>query len=431
MNGNALTLREYEHARIGRAWDASSMTVSRREVALLDRHQRLTGRKLFELGHRWITATNWVGAIGVGNRCIEVIPKVDEHGEPNVRENLLYMIARSGFVPLSNADIAKLADTNKPLLIAYMELYVDQLAREWRKGQIKRYVVREENRGCLKGKLLLPVQLRMNALHKERFFTASDEFISDNAISQLLKAALRKCREQSFSSLVSQKANALLPDFEEVTDVQPSVIDLNQVQVDRRISRFEPALNMAKFILKEVSPSPAESGCAVYSLMFDMNEVFERFIAAEVKAAMRHEPVRVTYQVSGRSLLLRNGRGQFALHPDIGVFQGKRNICMLDTKWKRLATNRLYDNVSQSDIYQMYAYGKEYDAPRVILLYPKYGELPTAVADYQHNDGDPAKSIQVRTINLSEPLLRPPVQNRLRESLRRMLLDASGVRGRD
>ena len=425
MNSSSLTLREYENARIGPVWDASAKTVSRREVALLDLYQRRTEKKLFELGHRWIKATNWVGVIGVGNRCIEVIPKIDEAcSEPNVRENLLYMIARAGFVPLANADIARLANTNKPLLIAYMELYVDQLAREWRKGQIKRYVLQEENRGCLKGKLLLPVHLRTNSLHKERFFTASDEFTCDNAISQLLKAALRKCQEQSFSSRLSLKARSLMPDLEEVSDVRPDVLDMNHIQVDRCVSRFAPILNMAKFILKDVSPSPAESGYAVYSLMFDMNDVFERFIAAEVKAAMRREPVRVNYQVSGKSLLMRNGRRQFALRPDIGVFQGKRNLCMLDTKWKRLAANRSHDNVSQSDIYQMYAYGKEYDSPRVILLYPQHSGLPHAIADYQHHDGNPAKRIQVRTVNVSEPLSRRDVQGRLRETLHDMLLEA-------
>ena len=39
---------------------------------------------------------------------------------------------------------------------------------------------------------------------------------------------------------------------------------------------------------------------------------------------------------------------------------------MIDTKWKRLDMSRPHENVSQSDVYQMYAYGKEYDLPKVI-----------------------------------------------------------------
>lgn len=425
MIRGALTLREYEGAQIGPVWDAPAKTVSRREVALIDLHQRQTGKKLFDLGYRSIKATNWVGVIGLGARCIEVIPKIDEPDELKARENLLHMIARAGLVPLSAADITRLANTNKPLLEAYMELYVEHLRKEWRKGQIRRYVLREENRKCLKGKLLLPIHLRMNLLHRERFFTASDEFTCDNDISQILKAALRRCQEQLFSNHVAQRAKSLLPDFEDVSDVQSCAWDMEHIRVDRCINRFEPLLNMAKFILQDVSPSPAESGHAVYSLMFDMNDVFERFIAAEVRSALRGEAVRVRYQVSGRSLLLQNGRRQFALRPDIGVYQGKRNLCLIDTKWKRLDRNRAHDNVSQSDIYQMYAYGKEYDSPRVILLYPRHNAFPNTVADYKHLDGEPPKCIQVRTIDVSEPLARKEVRSRLRETLQRIVFGTS------
>jgi len=179
---------------------------------------------------------------------------------------------------------------------------------------------------------------------------------------------------------------------------------------------------MAKFILRDVSPSPAESGHAIYSLMFDMNEIFERFIATELKAALRAEPVRVKYQVRGRSLLERNGRRQFALRPDIGVYQGKDNLCMVDTKWKRLERNRPHHNVSQSDIYQMYAYGKEYDSPRIILLYPKHTGFPDRVADYQHVEDEPAKQIQVRTIDVSVPLSRKDIRCRLQKTLRNMVI---------
>lgn len=422
MIPGALVLREYETAYIGPSWDSTTKTVSRKEVALIDLHQRSTGRQLFHLSYRTIKATNWVGVIGIGARCIEVVPKIDEPSELKVRENLLHMIARADLVPLSAADIARLANTNKPLLTAYMELYVDQLTREWRKGQIKRYVLHKENRTCLKGKLLLPIHIRTNIVHLERFFTASHEFNCNNSISQLLKAALRKCREQAFSSRVVQKAKSLMADFEEVSDVDADEHVMKQIQVDRCISRFEPLVNMAKFIIRNISPSPAGPGHPVYSLMFDMNEVFERFIAAEITAALRGESCRVKYPVTGRSLLQSRGRRQFALRPDIGVYRGRSNLCVIDTKWKKLDRNRSHDNVSQADIYQMYAYGKELDSPKVILLYPQHSDLPYAVADYEHIEDAPAKRILVRTVSVSEPFSRRDVKSNLRRTLREMIL---------
>jgi len=421
MAYNALLLREYDRARIGNAWDAGGKAVSRREAALLEYYQRKTRRKLFEIGISYITATNWVGVIGVANHCIEVIPKIDVLGELKARENFLYMISRAGLVPLAAADIARLTSADKPLLVAYMELYVDQLASEWRKGQIKRYILFEENRNYIKGKLLFPMHLRKNFLHKERFFTASDEFTCDNKISQLLKAALRVCQEQGFSNRVAQKARSLMPDFEDVTDVNPDIIVREDFSIDRLISRFIPLLNLAKSILKDISPSPAESGSAVYSLMFDMNIVFERFIAVEVKAALREESVRVEHPAKSRSLLLQDGQKRFALKPDIGIVIDNK-YTLLDTKWKRLDITKRHNNVSQSDVYQMYAYGKEYDSQRVILLYPHIGDFSNNVATYCHWENEPAKKIEVRTIDVSSPLSDKKVRSQLRKGLKDMVV---------
>ena len=266
-------------------------------------------------------------------------------------------------------------------------------------------------------------QLRTNLLHQERFYTAHDEFTSDNPISRLLKAALQRCRGQTFSSRISQKARLLLADFDEVSDLGIDNHEIGRIQVDRTISRFEPLLNMAKFIIKHLSPSPAVTGSAVYSIMFDMNVVFERFIAAEMKVAFRGESSRVRYPAKGKSLLQQDGQPQFALRPDIGIWSSGGFQCFVDTKWKKLDQSRPHGKVSQADIYQMYAYGKRYDVPKVILLYPHHTDLPQVVGNYQHHEVEPAKQILVRTINISEPLNRRDVTTRLRKTLREMVLN--------
>ena len=42
----------------------------------------------------------------------------------------------------------------------------------------------------------------------------------------------------------------------------------------------------------------------------------------------------------------------------------------MDTKWKLLSDTKLNYGISQSDMYQMYAYQKKYAAENVTLLYP-------------------------------------------------------------
>lgn len=64
-------------------------------------------------------------------------------------------------------------------------------------------------------------------------------------------------------------------------------------------------------------------------------------------------------------------RKQFALRPDLVIEdlnRGERTV--LDTKWKLLSPQWHNYGISQADMYQMYAYQKEYAAKQTVLLYP-------------------------------------------------------------
>ena len=313
--------------------------------------------------------------------------------------------------------------------MAYMQIFVDNLAKEWRRGPIRRYVCQEDNRPYLKGKLLLQYQLRKNLIHKERFFTACDEFTEDNSVSRLLKGALRICHEQIFSYAVATKARSLLPEFDGVLDDFPPFNYPLEVKLDRQTRRFEPLVNLAKLILSQVSPSPGQNGNKVYSLMFDMNEVFERFVANELQIALRGSDYRVRYQINGKTLLKKDGGGKFKLIPDIGIYFNNDLVCLIDTKWKLLDLTKSHANVSQSDMYQMYAYGKEYKSPRTILLYPRLDNLPEVIATYKHHtendDSHLTHEILVASVDISNPLHLTANRKKLKSSLKRLAVPNS------
>ena len=186
---------------------------------------------------------------------------------------------------------------------------------------------------------------------------------------------------------------------------------------------FEKVFRRAKFILSDVSPATSHRDeDEIYSLMFNMNEIFEEFVAEELKQAMLGSGMNVLSQFSTHALLLRNGTKKFYVGPDIGVFRGKDAICLLDTKWKKLDPGKSNDNVSQADMYQMYAYGKEYRTPRVVLVYPRHGSLKEQVANYDHHPhhGE-TRSIVVGTVDVSTRMGTMEATASLRSTLRRLV----------
>ncbi len=429
--GQRILIREHETIIVSDGFHVNERSLSRQQAYAIDRYQKRIGIDYFKLGLDSLKATQWVGSLGVGSTCVDVVPKIDRPNDPDglcgSMENLLHMIATAGLVPVHPAHIAALAHSDNPLIVAFMDLYVRELFREWTRGPIRRYVREEENRPYLRGKLLFQEQIRHNLVHKERFFTAADEFESDNRFSRRLKSALRICERQVFSNDVSRRATQLVALFDDVADEPVELMNGEHLPLDRNLKRFEPLLNLATLIIGATSGERDTGGREVYSLMFDMNVVFERFIAEELKAAVDDPNITIEPQLASKHLLRRNGRGEFRLCPDIGVFRERTISELIDTKWKELDSSQPHGGVSQSDIYQMYAYGREYDVGRVTLLYPlspKLSDNTTHATTYRHQrreEEDSARRILVREVNISHPLGDIEAREALRASLRNLL----------
>jgi 5-methylcytosine-specific restriction enzyme subunit McrC len=73
----------------------------------------------------------------------------------------------------------------------------------------------------------------------------------------------------------------------------------------------------------------------------------------------------------------------FNLKPDMAIYNNGKLKYILDTKWKLIDQKLTYGNgnadkkknISQSDAYQLFAYGKKYGVQKVFLIYPKWGKF--------------------------------------------------------
>ena len=396
-----LRLREYESATIGSQWNATQKVVPAPVVAELERVQAELRIDCLAISRRKVTARNYVGVIGIGQRAIEILPKSDNDDDAT-RRRFVEMLSVSGLLPYVDAGTANLASSVPCLLDAFMQVFIGRLAVEWRRGRIAGYLKRDDNRTFLRGKLLFPEQIRRNRLRPERFFTRADQFVIDVHASRLLKAGLDICRRRGIAEATRREAAALLPEFDGVSNQDFGYAELDAIKVDRRISRFETLLAMAKHFVQGCVPD-RPGGTAGYSLLFDMNEVFEKYIGELLRRACP-APYRVHLQASGRWLVLRAGKHRFGLRPDVAILRGRKFVCLIDTKWKLLDPAKTHEGVRQADMYQAYAYSKEFDCPCVILLYPRYGDLGPHVAGYRVSPGtDQSPRIEVCTVDITAP----------------------------
>jgi 5-methylcytosine-specific restriction enzyme subunit McrC len=98
-----------------------------------------------------------------------------------------------------------------------------------------------------------------------------------------------------------------------------------------------------------------------------MNLLFESYVYDYLKRKGGFENIK--NQDKKHYLAYENEKGRFALKPDIVIDEGK---IIVDTKWKILSESKSNQGISQSDIYQLYAYGTKYETcEKLYLIYPK------------------------------------------------------------
>ena len=107
------------------------------------------------------------------------------------------------------------------------------------------------------------------------------------------------------------------------------------------------------------------------TLLFPMNDLFERYVAVQLRRALAGTGLDVVAQGGFERCLGPWHKGEVckgdshATRPDILIRRGKQVLAVIDTKWKLRSKG-----IAQGDVYQMMAYARLYQCDRLMLLYP-------------------------------------------------------------
>lgn len=353
--------------------------------------------------------TQWVGVIQVPGLCLEIVPKIDQaDSDQQSRDNLLWMLMRAGLVPLRSSGVAHLATQSLPLLEWFALRYSQSLQTEWLKGPARAYLSQQENLRRYRGKLVLNHQIRHNLAHKERFWCQYDQFTADTLLNRCLKAASHLLLKAVRSNQVQEFLRQNLALMQDVSDVAIPLAELEQVQFNRQNERFATLFSFASQILRQQTPSLKSGEQPSFSLLFDMNIVFERYIAALMTKHLKDfngYPLQVFLQAqSHHRYLMKGPKGNvLQLKPDL-LLKWQGQMLILDTKWKRLRQEKGRQGVSREDLYQMYAYNRRYGCQTSFLVYPETPGISPVIYTALDQTSQADGQVGVRTLNLHRPL---------------------------
>lgn len=337
---------------------------------------KLTTKKGFG---KVLQAQNYVGVIQTKDgTTIEILPKIKNVSEEESKKILLKMLKTLKKSPFKNFNKAELKSSKTPLLEIFISMFLEEVSKLIQKGIKSDYISKEENLRFLKGKLKMGEQLKQNAIHKERFYVEYEEFSSDRAENRLIKTTLEYLYKKSKLNKNQQRIREFLFVFDEVGKSKDVQTDFKKVKPSRQMKEYEQVLIYSKTFLLNNSYSPHKGSETAFALLFDMNLLFESYVGAYLKKS----GFNVKSQDKGEYLVEKPNK--FALRPDFVINKGTPQEIIADTKYKNISS---YKDVSQSDMYQLYAYGTKYkNSSQLYLIYPKGEDVTLERCSYIENE---------------------------------------------
>ena len=314
----------------------------------------------YQTNERWeITPAGRVGLIPIkSGLTLHVRPKV-----PLV--NLFRMLIgayglKEVFRSQDWVGIKSTADFYEYLILALIE----RIERRQRQGLYRTYILKEEERPAVVGRLSLNKMVRQPV--RQGPLCVFEEHTLDNLHNQILAWTLSQiaqtglCRQDLLIRL--RRASRRLP----VTLRHPSPFDWNTLTYHRLNEDYRPIHGLCRLFLELTGPTRETGPDLLPPFLIDMSFLFERFVAGWLED---HLPDGFGLHIQEHIMLDNEARR--AIVADLLVYDHNgRPLCVLDTKYK------IPRSVSWQDIYQVTFYAHARRCGEAILIYPAHLPRP-------------------------------------------------------
>lgn len=318
-----------------------------------------------------IRARNYVGVLQMpSGRQLQILPKIDATNA-DARTAMLKMLKTLRTFPSKSFDATELGSSKMPMFEVYISLFLREVSKVVKRGLKSDYRTKEENVRFYKGKMNFARQLTINHVHKERFYVAFDEYSIDCPENRILKKALIKVMLIALDPRNRHEARRLLHHFDGVRESHTLDQEFASITENRKNGYYTNCLEWSRLLLNDFNISNLVGHTRTQSLLFSMNQLFESYVGRLIE---RHtgEDWEVSLKKPTKYLF---DSGSFRLVPDIVMkyicpVDKVAKIRIIDMKWKVLNPKVNNLGISQSDMYQMFAYAKKYASEQVIVIYP-------------------------------------------------------------
>ena len=360
----------------------------------------------------YLHVRHFVGFISKGKTRLQILPKIyenigleeDEERRESMRVMLNLLRVSEFNKVLALPDQSSYAEQSDIMEI-FIAIFADKVFHTYSRQMNREYIAISENSAYIKGHIDFSANLRENPIRKDLHIVNFQSFEHDNLINNIIKTVcikLIRLTDSSDNKKNLKKALVFLDDAQEIS-LSKNLFDA--AKFTRLNMPFKPVFEMAKMFFYNLTPQSYQGDDTVCSFLIPLNELFEYYLYKLFNAF--GEGTTASYQNIHRFARGYDNDYRVTLRPDIILNEGKRPILIADAKYKNPKyQNGLYANISQSDMYLVFAYAKIYDVKSVALIYPQFENSFTPPMRVELGDADEKVYLTVGCVDIKDADIR-------------------------
>lgn len=376
-----VTLTEYATAT-GVSLGADELSSLRRAYPTLRMEPTLGAPGRFDL-----TPNHRIGVVQLNDLTLEIRPKTP-------MSSVVFLVSYAA-ERVHWADVVTEWEDDATLVDLMAAVLSRSVERTTRRGLLSGYRAQEESLSAMRGRFLIPQQIRRRLGVAPPIEVEHDLFTSDIVENRILLSALCCLRRLPLRSASIRReivrASRLFGGVELVHYPRHHVPDPAITQLNQH---YSPSLQIARLVLQSLSVDVGAGARRGTAFLVDMNAVFEAF----VRTAMRESLGVTRSRFPDRAPRLRlDVAERIPLKPDLCVLTDGVISWVGDAKYKRLNPTG-YQN---GDIYQMLAYLTATGLSSGLLVYA--ADQRQGVSSIKHVIKGTGVTVGIRTLDLDSP----------------------------
>lgn len=372
---DVISLVEHESIPIVSSREPGQKALANRHIELLANLEKVLPAGAFQRGHQSIKWKQFCGVVQLQDVTLEILPKIygRESDPGSSRQALIRMLQKARLLPNHKIGQANINVQKHTLLDVFIFHFCDELQQQLIQGKVREYVSHESNLPVIRGRLLLGEQVKVNLVNKERLYCRFDELCEDVLLNKILRFTLKLILPLCRTNLARQRVSDLFMAFDKISDEAINVDSFQQLNLNRNNMRYSSLIEQCRLFVQGLNPDVLAGGAKAYSLLFDMNRLFEAWVASTIRKPANALGLRLKEQGPRKYLAYRTDadRSVFQMKPDLALLNGDDEVVLIgDAKWKLLSKDEIKLGISQPDLYQLIAYANRYDVKNLILYFP-------------------------------------------------------------